>query len=238
MRPALYSLVFLTALAVTPLVSARNWAIQAFAFRSETQAAAVVGQLRAVGFDAYTSVPAPDTLHQVRIGCFGDQKDAEALAQDVRQRVALDAQVVPFETGDAATVCVARQLGFIPPLSWGVETSSATSVTFWLEASGKHALTFNGERWILEQIDSDPLGLLGSFDEDSEDSLAGLLEPRPEAGLRATFRATQSRGLPILRADLAGGSLLVTSGQLLWASTQVAVVEEGTDVFALRLYRP
>ena len=236
MRTALHSLVFLFAFAAAPLGSARNWAIQAFAFGSAAQAETVVSQLRSVGFDAYTS--AADTLNQVRIGCFDDQNDAEALAQDVRQRVALDAQVVPFTAGDDATVCVARQLGFIPPLSWGIESTSASSVTFWLEANGRHTITFDGERWTLGQVERDPLGLISPFGEASGDSLAGLLDDTPAMGLAVTFRATQSRGLPILRADLAGGSLLLTSGKLLWASTRAAVVEEGTDVFALRLYRP
>lgn len=224
------------AFTAAPLVSARNWAIQAFAFGSTTQADTVVSQLRAVGFDAYTS--AADTLNQVRIGCFYDQQDAESLARDVRQRVALDAQVVPFTAGDDATVCVARQLGFIPPLSWGVESASASSITFWLEANGRHTITFDGERWSLGQVERDPLGLLSPFGEASAASLAGPLDEAPAPGLTATFRATQSRGLPILRADLAGGSLVVTSGRLLWASPRAAVVEEGTDVFALRLYRP
>lgn len=220
------------------MAHAHNWAIQAFAFGSRAQAESVVGQLRSVGFDAYSSVPEGGDLEQVRIGCFDDQKDAEALARDVRERVALDAQVVPFAPGDAATVCVARQLGFIPPVSWGIESSTASSVTFWLEASGQRTITFDGERWTLEQAENDPLGLLSGFDETSDASLADLLGPRPAPGLDATFRATQSRGLPILRADLAGGSLVVTSGRLLWSSARAAVVEEGSDVFALRLYRP
>jgi hypothetical protein len=35
----------------------------------------------------------------VRIGCFGAQADADGLAQGVRQRVAVDALVVPFQEG-------------------------------------------------------------------------------------------------------------------------------------------
>ncbi len=218
--------------------AAQNWAIQVFAFSDEDQARAVVDQLREVGFDAYASASDASELQQVRIGCFQNQNDADALAQDVRARVALDAQVVPFSEGDAATVCVARQLGFIPPLRWGIESTSASAVSFWLEADGLHSITFDSERWALGQRDSDPLGLIDPAQDDSGDSLAALLEPSPAPGLRALFRATQSRGLPILRADLAGGSLLVTSARLLWATPGIAVVQQGTDVFALRLYRP
>jgi hypothetical protein len=41
-----------------------------------------------------------------------------------------------------------------------------------------------------------------------------------------------------VRADLGGGSLLVAAGTLLWGSDRAAVVQQGTDVFALRLVRP
>lgn len=234
MRAVLYCLLSLLALQCSaPHAWAQTWAIQVFAFAGEVQAAAVATQLRAVGFDAYSSVSVESSLVQVRIGCFSDQSDADGLAQDVRQRVALDALVVPFKTGDAATVCVTRQLGFIPPPSWGVERETATSVTFWLGADGR-TITFGGDTWILEQGD----GSLDPLEPFAEGPLDAPLEPRTPAGLSAQFRATRSRGLPLVRADLEGGSLLITSGQLLWASAQAAVVQGGADVFALRLYRP
>ena len=212
--------------------AAPGWAIQAFTFGSEAQAEAVVTQLRGVGFDAYRATL--DGSENVRIGCFSNQKDADALVKDVQQRVALDARVVPFRPGDGAIVCVTRQLGFIPPASWGIETSSSAAVTFWLEAGGRRSLTFDGESWQLEQGD-DPLAALEPFD---DAPLASLLEPRTPEGLSVRFRATQSRGLPLIRADFAGGSLVIAAGRLLWASPRAAVVQEGSDVFALRLYRP
>jgi hypothetical protein len=236
-RTASYCLLFTLVLCAPRLAWAQQWAIQAFAFGQTSQADTVVTRLREVGLDAYTSSPRETTLSQVRIGCFGDQQDAEALAQDVRQRVALDAHVVPFVAGDAATVCTARQLGFIPPVAWGIEDASASSVSFWLEAAGRPTITFDGERWTLQQGGGGSLEALEPF-EGQDDVLDTLLDPSPAAGLSVRFRATQSRGLPLIRADFAGGSLLVAAGELLWASPRAAVVQEGSDVFALRLYRP
>lgn len=236
MRAALYCTIFFTFINWASVnAQAERWAIQVFAFGDEAQAVSVAGQLRAVGFDAYSSTPPESSLAQVRIGCFSDQLDADALAQDVRQRVALDALVVPFAEGDDAAVCVTRQLGFIPPAQWGLEAQTATSVTFWLEAAGRRTITFDGDNWQLAQSENegaDPLGTL------QDDPLTALLTPGDPPGLSAHFRATQSRGLPLLRADLAGGSLLVASGKLLWSSARAAVLQGGADVFALRLYRP
>ena len=187
--------------------------------------------MRGVGFDAYTDAVLGSALTLVRVGCFSAQADAEGLAQDVRQRVAPDALVLPFREGAGATVCVVREPGFIPPAAWGLEASSADTVTFWLEAEGRRTITFDGTRWTLAQAGSDPLT-------ESDDPLTERLPAPPPAGLPATFRATQSRGLPLVRADLGGGSLLVASGTLLWASPKAAVVQKGSDVFALRLVKP
>lgn len=213
--------------------SAQRWTIQAFAFGHSSRAAATVQGLREVGFDAYTDAATEGSLVEVRIGCFSAQADAAALVQDVRLRVAADALVVPFREGAAATVCVERVVGFIPPAAWGVASANEAEVTFWLEATGRRYITFDGERWQLQG---------GAVEratppEDTTPLTDRLAPARPE-GLPVGFRATQSRGLPLVRADLGGGSLLITAGELLWSSTQAAVVKQGADVFALRLQRP
>ena len=210
-----------------------------FAYAQGSRAETVAKGLREVGYDAYTDAPPEGSLEQVRIGCFGAQADADGLVQDVRQRVALDALVVPLSENAAPTVCIERELGFIPPANWGLESSDPNQVTFWLAVDpdgGRRTITFDGERWRLGQdetpADRSPtdLGLLDTPG-------VGLPAASPP-GLAATFRATRSRGLPLVRADLSGGSLLVTAGELLWRSARAAVVQQGTDVFALRLYRP
>ena len=71
--------------------------------------------------------------------------------QDVRQRVTLEALVVPFQEGAGATVCAAREPGFITPASWGIEARSAEAVSFWLEAAGRRGITFDGDRWSVVQ---------------------------------------------------------------------------------------
>lgn len=210
-----------------------------FAYGQGSRAEQIAEQLRGVGYDAYTDAAPGGTLEQVRIGCFGAQADAGALLQDVRQRVALDALVVPLSEDAEPTVCIERELGFIPPENWGLESSSRRQVTFWLEVgsdSGRRSITFDGERWMLGQAEGDRSDVtpndLDWLDVPVELSVA------PPSGLAATFRATRSRGLPLIRADLGGGSLLVTAGELLWRSARAAVVQQGADVFALRLYRP
>lgn len=225
-------------LCVLANASAQRWTVQVFAYGAPARAEGVAERLRGVGFDAYTDTLPGSTLALVRIGCFGAQADAEGLAQDVRQRVASDALVVPFQAGAAVTVCVTRELGFIPPAAWGLEAESADTVTFWLEAGGRRTITFDGARWTLAQnlggpdlTEPDPLT-------DASDPLTELLATPPPTGLPATFRATRSRGLPLIRAELGGGSLLVAAGTLLWHSARAAVVQKGSDVFALRLNRP
>jgi hypothetical protein len=217
--------------------SAERWTIQAFAYAASARAEAIAERLRGVGFDAYTDTLPGSSLIQVRIGCFGAQADADALAQDVRERVAADALVVPFQEGAEATVCVERELGFIPPAAWGLEAASEEGATFWLEAQGRRYISFDGERWELRQTATQTAPQAATAPEDT-DLLGEILATPPPTGLSATFRATQSRGLPLVRADLGGGSLLVAAGTLLWRSAQAAVVQQGADVFALRLYRP
>lgn len=207
-----------------------------FAYGQGSRAERVAEQLRAVGYDAYTDVAAAGSLVPVRIGCFGTQADAEGLIQDVQQRVALDALVLPLSATARPTVCTEHEVGFIPPANWGLESATETTVTFWLDvgADERRSITFDGERWTLAQPSANrPADSLEWFDTPSLE-----LPPAPAPGLAATFRATQSRGLPLVRADLGGGSLLVAAGELLWRSARVAVVQQGTDVFALRLYRP
>ena len=213
------------------LVSAERWTVQAFAYATPTRADTVAEGLRVFGYDAYTDALPGGSLTLVRVGCFSAQADAEGLAQDVRQRVAADALVVPFQEGAGATVCVVREPGFIPPAAWGLEAETTDTVTFWLEAEGRRTITFGGGRWTLSQAGPDPL--MGR-----DEPLTDLLAAPPPTGLPATFRATQSRGLPLVRADLGGGSLLIAAGTLLWASPRAAVVQKGSDVFALRLTRP
>ncbi len=216
--------------------SAQRWTIQVFAYAASARAEAVAERLRGVGFDAYTDAVPGSALVQVRIGCFSAQDDADALAQDVRERVAADALVVPFQEGAEVTACVERVPGFIPPAAWGLESTSDTQVTFWLEADGRRTITFDGARWTLQQGGEAAGGseALGA----TPDLFTDLLDASPQAGLSATFRATQSRGLPLVRADLGSGSLLVAAGTLLWGSDRAAVVQQGTDFFALRLLRP
>jgi hypothetical protein len=220
---------------------AQRWTIQAFAYAASARAEAVTERLRGVGFDAYTDTLPGSSLVLVRIGCFGAQADADALAQDVRERVAADALVIPFQEGAEATVCVERELGFIPPAAWGLAATSSEQVTFWLEAQGRRYISFDGERWELRQTATQTAPQATTTPEDT-DLLGEILATPPSTGpgatFRATFRATRSRGLPLVRADLGGGSLLVAAGTLLWSSAQAAVVQQGADVFALRLYRP
>ena len=231
MRAVLYCL-FLLGSSFSVYASAQRWTVQVFAYSQAARAENVAAQLRGVGYDAYTDAPPGASLTQVRIGCFGAKTDADALVLDVRQRVAADALVAPLLESAKPTVCTERELGFVPPTNWGLESSTADWVSFWLEADGKRTITFDGQRWTLGQTEGALANAAASEWFDT------LLPTAPAPGLDATFRATQSRGVPLVRADLAGGSLLVTAGKLLWRSAGVAVVQQGADVFALRLTRP
>ena len=214
-----------------PYALAERWTIQVFAYAQAERAQRVADELRSFGYDAYTDTLPGASLTQVRIGCFGGSADAGALAEDVRQRVTLDAFVTPFQAGAAATVCAEREPGFLAPAQWGLEARSADAVIFWLEAAGRRSVTFDGDRWTLIQgPDADPAWFA--------DPTLLPPPPGPPPGLGAAFRATTSRGLPLVRADLGGGSLLVSAGELVWSSARSAVVRRGAEVFAIRLYRP
>ena len=106
-----------------------------------------------VGYDAYTDAAPGASLTQVRVGCFSAKADAEGLAQDVRHRVAADALVAPLSEEAKPTVCAERELGFVPPASWGLESSTADRVSFWLEAGGRRTITFDGKNWTLSQTE-------------------------------------------------------------------------------------
>ena len=229
MRAVLYCLLFLVTSTPT-YAAAQRWTVQVFAYSQASRAENVAEQLRDVGYDAYTDAALGASLTQVRVGCFGAKADAEGLAQDVRHRVAADALVAPLSEEATPTVCAERELGFMPPASWGLESSAADRVSFWLEAGGRRTITFNGKNWTLSQTEG--------VDTTGSEWFDTLLPAAPAPALNATFRATQSRGVPLIRADLAGGSLLVTAGTLLWRSVGVAVVQQGADVFALRLTKP
>ena len=233
MRAVLYCLLFLLVSSAPTYASAQRWTVQVFAYSQAARAENVAEQLRNVGYDAYMDAAPGASLTQVRIGCFGARADAEGLTQDVRQRVAADALVAPLSAEATPTVCAERELGFVPPAAWGLESSTAGRVTFWLEAGGKRTITFDGKGWTLGQTESGALGGASS-----SEWLDTLVPAAPAPRLNATFRATQSRGVPLVRADFGGGSLLVTAGKLLWRSAGVAVVQQGADVFALRLVRP
>lgn len=196
--------------------------LQVFSFGELTRAQGVADRLRAFGFDAYTETPPGSRWVQVRIGCFSARADAEGLLQDVRARVSGDALVVPFTPGAGASVCAVRDLGFIPPADWSVSGRSAERVTFRVGSSPPRYLVFDG-RWRVAQSSSD---------------VAQGAPPPPAGTLEVRYRATRSRGLPLVRADFAGGSLLVAAGELLWGSQGAAVVRLGRDVFALRLVLP
>ena len=231
MRAVLYCLLFSLGLGVPAYAAAQRWTVQVFAYSQAARAENVAEQLRNVGYDAYTDAAPGASLTQVRVGCFGARADAEGLAQDVRHRVAADALVAPLLEEATPTVCAERELGFVPPASWGLESSTEDRVSFWLEADGRRTITFDGRNWTLSQTE-------GALDTTGSEWFDTLLPAAPAPGLNATFRATQSRGVPLIRADLAGGSLLVTAGTLLWRSAGVAVVQQGADVFALRLTKP
>lgn len=197
--------------------------LQAFSFYTQARAEGVAQRLRAVGFDAYIEAPASSGWVQVRIGCFGSRADAEGLLRDVHRRVSGDALVVPFTPGGGASVCVTRELGFIPPADWGVAARSPSSVLFRVGSAPARYLGFDGGGWWVAQ---------------SASEVERRDPPATPASLDARYRATRSGDLPLVRADLAGGSLLVAAGELLWHSGRAAVVKLGNDIFALRLFLP
>ncbi|ADI13573.1 SPOR domain-containing protein [Truepera radiovictrix] len=197
------------------------FALQVFAFGDPAHAQRVAERLRTYGFDAYTETPPGSRWVQVRIGCFGARADAEGLLADVRARVSADALIVPFSPGAGASVCAVRELGFIPPPRWELAHSGAERVSFRVGDPPRY-LVFDG-RWRVAQSDAE-----------THAPSAGL----PAGTLHAHYRATRSRGRPLVRADLAGGSLLIAAGELLWTSRGAAVVQLGQEVFALRLVLP
>jgi hypothetical protein len=197
--------------------------LQVFSFGDPAHAQRVAERLRTYGFDAYTETPPGSRWVQVRIGCFSHPTVAEGLLQDVRARVSEDAFVVPFTPGAGASVCAVRDLGFIPPARWEVASRGATSVAFRVGSPHPRYLVFDG-RWRVAQsaAELNPQGGAGE----------------PAGTLPARYRATRSRGRPLVRADLAGGSFLVAAGELLWASRGAAVVQLDKEILALRLVLP
>lgn len=194
---------------------AEPWSVQTVAVRDLRIAQRMAADLAAVQFDAFTefAMNRGQQWVRVRVGCYLDRSDAEAVADLLRERYTRDAVVVPQE-GRAPVPCIAREVGFVVPETW--RQSAPGQPSFEVEVAGVLGLIrFQNGRWQVLQAPATD----------------ALLPPAPTSG-----RFEQGAGLPVpfVRMRSPTGPRLVCLGTLLAQTPDVAIVEHEGVVSACR----
>jgi hypothetical protein len=205
---------------LTPSVRAQpaqsaSWTVQTAAFIDYRQASMQVGELLAMGLDAYVEFAMSDGTQyaRVRIGCFAGRDAAETFARDIRGRLTAEAVAQPLNQGAAVAACVSWDPGFIKPPVWRVERVGA-DIVFAVEVGGLTGyLQHAGGRWRFSHSVPTP------------PTVTHTVSPR--------FREVHSGGLSLVQTTLDGGTTVTAcAGDLLWQRDRVAVVERASRVIA------
>jgi hypothetical protein len=174
-----------------------------------------VGELRAMGLDAYVEFVTSDGTQyaRVRIGCYAGRDAAETLARDIRGRLTAEAVAQPLNQGARVSACVSWEPGFIKPSVWRVEREGA-DIVFAVEVGGLTGyLQHAGGRWRFSHTIPTPPTV-------------------SDTGSRR-FREVHSGGLSLVQTTLDDGTTITAcAGDLLWQQDRVAVVERASRVIA------
>lgn len=198
--------------------SAQGWSVQTVALRDLRQADAVVGQLRALGFDAFSEFAMHDGQQfvRVRVGCYTDRAAAQAAATALSGHVTRQAVVVTLGVGSKASACVSEDIGFLKPATWKQLPSQDGLPSFSVEIAGHRAeLVFGGDGWKVVQ--------------------AGATASAAAATSSAAFVEARPGGVPWVAQELAGGARMLCPGKLVGHAGSAAVVDRTGEVVACRL---
>lgn len=214
---------------------AQPWTIQTAAYRDFRIAREVIAQLREVGFDAYHEFAMHDGLQyaRVRVGCFVDPDSAANVAALLR-RVTQDAVVVPMSDDAEARPCVRFDLGFNEPPAWGIHSSHADGVVFWVMLGGYRGyIAYTPGGWqVLQQAPSPAEG--SSWLAAAPSTSLGAIERVPAVtGIR--YGSSPFAAATLVTANLEDGPLVVGGGELIWSSAHAAIVRTGGTLIAVSL---
>jgi len=198
--------------------SAQGWSVQTVALRDLRQAHAVVGQLQALGFDAFSEFAMHDGQQfvRVRVGCYTDRAAAQAAATALSGHVTKQAVVVTLGVQSKASGCVSENVGFLKPATWKQLPSQDGLPSFSVEVGGHRAeLVFGGDDWQVVQ--------------------AGATVSARAATSNADFVEARPGGVPWAAQELASGTRMLCPGELVGHAGSAAVVERSGEVVACRL---
>ncbi len=192
------------------------WTVQTVALRDLRQAQAAVGQLAALGFDAYDEFAMNDG-HQfvrVRVGCYTDKEAAAAAAQALAGRVTEQAVPVPMSPDAKVARCVEEDVGFLKPGTWHPVQRADGLPAYRVSVAGLSAeLVFDGRGWHVLQSGSAPF------------------EPTP-AGTAASFVKARPGGAAWVAEELPVGARLLCPGTLVAQVGDAVVVDRPNEVVA------
>ena len=212
---------------------AQPWTVQIAAYRDFRVASEAVSELPELGFDAYHEFVMNKGLQytRVRVGCFIDSDSAANVAALLKAGITQEAVVVPLEQAEPRP-CVRFDLGFNEPTSWGIHSSQPEAVVFWVELSGHRGyIAHTPSGW--QVLQREPSVTPGA---------SWLATPSPNPGAIERLPAVSGRygssphlGTPLVKVNLASGSLVVGGGELIWSSSQAAIVRADGALVAVSL---
>lgn len=197
---------------------AQDWSVQTVALRDLRQARTVVGELEALGFDAFPEFAMHDgeQFVRVRVGCYTDRAAAEAAAQALAGHVTKQAVAVTLSTTSGADKCVREDIGFLKPKVWKQLDPPDGLPTFDVDIGGHKArLVFTGQDWRVLQ--------------------AGEAFTATPAPADATFVVARPGGAAWVAQELASGTRMLCPGKLIGTAGSAAVVERSDAVVACSL---
>lgn len=197
---------------------AQGWSVQTVALRDLRQANAVAGELKALGFDAYTEFAMHDgeQFVRVRVGCYASRSAALAAADALAGHVTEQAVVVTLAGQSKADGCVQEDIGFIKPSVWQRLDAGDGPPSFSVQVAGHRAtLVYTGTAWRVIQ--------------------AGSQDTAPAAAPGASFVPASRGGMPWAAEQAAAGTRMLCPGTLLGKAGSAAVVERADEVVACRL---
>jgi len=197
---------------------AQGWSVQTVALRDLRQARQVVGELKALGFDAFSefAMHDGDQFVRVRVGCYTDRAAAQAAADALAGHVTKQAAVVTLDSASKATACVQEDIGFLKPATWKRLDAADGLPTFSVEVGGRQArLVYTGSGWRVIQ--------------------EGAPVRVPVVAPAASFETARPGGVPWVAQEVGAGPRMLCPGKLVGSAGSAAVVERSGEVVACRL---
>jgi hypothetical protein len=225
-------------LSLTTLALAEVWTVQTVALRDFRMAQERIEALRAHGFNAYHEFAMNDGKQyvRVRVGCFSDKVAAQAAARALEQYLVDEAVVVPLSDDAPIDYCVRYDLGFLYPDAWGVWSSEANGVVFWVEVGSRRGfVAYNGRSWQVLQTQAEADALRGSSLLASRNEPVSPLLSVPWSDAVGVSVANWQHDF--LQARVADGTrLMIGQGKVVWRSSTAVVVESAAGPVAVTIH--